>query len=238
MLAIFKKEFNLFFAGPIGYIVVGLFLLFNGLLLWYFKGNWNIFNIGFGDLQAFFESTPWLLLFLIPAITMRSFSDEYATGTIEILKTRPLTSWQIVLGKFLAGLAVIFLSLIPTFLYAISISQLTKPAVIDWGSIMGSYFGLFLVAMVFTAIGLFASILSKNQIIAFLVGLLLNFILYFSLEQLALWNPELPGFVQKLGIYEHYKSIGRGVLDSRDLIYFFSLGFFFLWLTKNKFASK
>jgi ABC-2 type transport system permease protein len=238
MFAIFKKEFNAFFASSIGYLVVGLFLLFNGLLLWYFKGNWNIFNIGFADLQAFFESTPWLLVLLIPAITMRMFSDEYLTGTIEILKTRPITVWQVVMGKFFAGLSVVFLSLIPTLLYAISISRLAQPARIDWGSIIGSYLGLFLLGAAFTTIGLFASILSKNQLIAFLVGLILIFVLYWGFEQWALWNNNLPVFIQKLGMFDHYKSIGRGVVDSRDLIYFGSVIFLFLWLTKQKFAQK
>ena len=238
MFAIFKKEFNAFFASSIGYLVVGLFLLFNGLLLWYFKGNWNIFNIGFADLQAFFESTPWLLVLLIPAITMRMFSDEYLTGTIEILKTRPITVWQVVMGKFLAGLSVVFLSLIPTLLYAISISRLAQPAHIDWGSIIGSYLGLFLLGAAFTAIGLFSSMLSKNQLIAFLIGLIFLFVLYWGFEQLALWNNNLPAFIQKLGMFDHYKSMGRGVVDSRDLVYFGSVIFLFLWLTKQKFAHQ
>lgn len=237
MIAILKKEFNNFFAGTIGYIVVGLFLLFNGLLLWYFKGNWNIFNIGFADLQAFFDMTPWLLLILIPAITMRMFSDEYTTGTIEILKTRPITAWQVVFGKFSAGLAVVFLSLIPTILYAISIYRLALPEKIDFGPIIGAYLGLFLVATVFTSIGLFTSILSKNQIIAFLLGLILNFILYYFFEQMSIWNNSLPSFVQKLGIIEHFKSIGRGVLDTRDIVYFFCVSFLFLWLTKERFSK-
>jgi ABC-2 type transport system permease protein len=238
MYTIFKKEFNTFFASTMGYGIVGLFLLFNGLLLWYFKGNWNIFNTGFADLQAYFDSTPWLLIFLIPAITMRFFSDEYSMGTIEILKTRPLTSWQIVLGKYFAGLAVIFISLIPTILYAISINQLALPQKIDGGSMMGSYLGLFILAATFTSIGIFASILSKNQIIAFLIGFIINLFFYFGWEQMAILNDKLPNFFQKPGMFAHYKSLGRGVIDSRDLVYFLSLGFLFLWITKKIFAAK
>ena len=234
MLSILKKEFNAFFSGPIGYMVVGLFLLFNGLLLWYFKGHWNIFNTGFADMQAFFDSTPWLFLFLIPAITMRSFSDEFTTGTIEILKTRPISGWHIVLGKFFATLSLIFLSLVPTLLYAYSISELALPASIDWGSIFGSYFGLFALASVFTAIGLFTSTLSNNQIIAFLLAVLLSFILYLGIEQLSIWYPELPNLFQKISLLEHYKSMAKGVLDSRDILFFVSVSLFFLYLTKVK----
>ncbi len=237
MFAVFKKEFNNFFAGIIGYVVVGLFLLFNGLLLWYFKGNWNIFNIGFADLQAFFDMVPWLMMVLIPAITMRMFSDEYTTGTIEILKTRPLTAWQVVFGKFLAGLAVVFLSLIPTILYAISITRLALPEKIDFGPIIGAYLGLFFVATVFTSVGLFTSLLFKNQVIAFLSGLILNFILYYAFEQMSIWDNSLPAFIQKIGVIEHYKSISRGVLDSRDLVYFASVSFLFLWWSKEKFSK-
>ena len=238
MFAIFKKEFNSFFASTIGYIVISLFLLINSLLLWFFKGDWNIFNTGFADLQAFFELIPWFLIVLTPAITMRFFSAEYANGTIEILKTRPLTAWQVVLGKFFSGWVVVFLSLLPTILYAIAISNLAQPEIIDWGSIMGSYFGLFLVAATFTSIGIFTSLLFKNELISFLIGMLLNFLLYYGIEQLAVWYTKLPEWIQYLGMYEHYKSLGKGVVDSRDLVYFVSLGFIFLWLTKNKFAEK
>ena len=234
MIAILKKEFNSFFTSPIGYLVVGLFLLSNGLMLWFFKGSWNIFNTGFADMQAFFDSTPWLLLFLIPAINMRSFSDEFSNGTIEILKTRPLTNWDIVFGKFLASLSLLFISLLPTLLYAFTISILAQPASIDWGPIIGSYIGLFFLAMVFNAIGLFASILSKNQIVAFLIGLLLSFLFYYGIEQLVLWFPELALFFQKFSLYEHFSSISKGVLDSRDLLYFASISFVFLFFTKLK----
>lgn len=234
MLSIFKKEFNTFFASPIGYVVVGLFLLVNSLLLWFFKGNWNIINTGFADMQAFFNSTPWLFILLIPAITMRTFSDEYTNDTIEILKTRPLTNWQIVWGKFLSSLSLIVISLLPTLIYAYSITRLASPEKIDWGTIIGSYIGLLFLGATFTAIGLFASILSKNQIVVFLIGVLLCFVLYFGIEQWALWYPNSPNFVQKLSLYEQYKSMGKGVLDSSSLIYIISVGLFFLYLTKLK----
>jgi len=234
MLSILKKEFNSFFASAIGYLVIGVFLTFNGLLLWVFKGNWNILNTGFADMQNFFVITPWLFILLIPAITMKMFSDEFTTGTIEILKTKPLSGWQIVLGKFFAALLLIILSLLPTIIYAISIAQLAKPASIDWGSIVGSYIGLTFLAASFTAIGLFASIFSKNQIIAFLLGIILSFILFYGIEQWAEWYPKLPDFFQQLSLSSHYKSIGKGVLDSRDFSYFVSVCFAFLFLTTLK----
>lgn len=234
MYAVFKKEFNSFFTSPIGYLVIGLFLLFNSLLLWFFKGDWNIFNTGFADLQAFFDSVPWLLLFLVPAITMRSFSDEYSNGTIEILKTRPLSNWQIVLGKFFATLALILISLLPTLTYAFSISILALPAQIDWGPIVGSYIGLVFLSAVYTSIGLFTSIVSKNQIISFLVGLLFIFFLFYGIEQFVLWYPTLPNYLHNSSIFSHLKSISKGVIDSKDMLYFLSIGLFFLYLTKWK----
>ena len=234
MYSILKKEFNAFFASPIGFLVIGVFLLFTGLLLWFFQGNWNILNTGFADMQNFFELTPWLFMLLIPAISMRMFSDEFTTGTIEILKTRPLTNWQIVMGKFLAALSLILLSLLPTLVYAFSISSLASPETIDWGSIIGSYIGLIFLAASFTALSLFAAILSKNQIIALLIGIVFSFVFFYGFEQLAQWDPNLPNFIQKMGIYEHYKSIGKGVLDTRDFIYFISVSFFFLFVTTLK----
>lgn len=234
MLSIFKKEFTTFFSGPTGYLVMGLFLLVNGLLLWYFKGSWNIFNTGFADMQAFFDSTPWLFIFLIPAISMHTFSHEFTTGTIEILKTRPLSGWQIILGKYLAILALIIISLLPTILYAFSISALAQPASIDWGNIIGSYFGLIALASVFSAIGLFTSILSSNQIIAFLLAVLFSFLLYYGIDQWVIWYPDMPNFFQKLSLFEHYKSISKGVLDSTDLLYFICVSFIFLYFTNIK----
>lgn len=233
--ALFKKEFNQFFSNPMGYIIVVLFLVLNGLLLWFFKGNSNILLVGFADMQSFFDVTPWLFILLIPAITMKSFSEEYLTGSIELLKTRPLTAWQVVLGKFFSTLMVIIISLLPTLIYAFSLTFLAQPQSIDWGSIAGSYFGLLFLASVFTAVGIWTSMFTKNQILSFIVALIINVLLYYGWQQLALWYQNLPYLLSYLGLYEHYTSIGRGVMDSRDLIYFSSVSFFFLWLTKTQY---
>ena len=176
MLAILRKEFSLFFASPIGYLVISVYLVFTGLFLWVFKGDFNILNAGFADLNSFFFITPWFFIFLIPAITMRSFSDEIRLGTIEILKTKPITIWQIVIGKYLGSLSLIILALIPTLTYVYTVNHLGNPVGnLDVGSTLGSYFGLLFLSGAFTAIGLFASSLSKNQIVSFITIIYLHY---------------------------------------------------------------
>jgi len=235
LIAILKKEFHTFFASPIAYLVIGIFLLLNGLFLWVFNDNFNILNAGFADLSSFFYLAPWLFLFLIPAITMKSFADEFNSGTIEILKTKPISDWQIVLGKFSASLVLVLIALIPTFIYVYSINQLANPVGnIDFGSIIGSYLGLLFLATTYTAIGLFTSTLSKNQIVAFILGVFITFLLFYGFDALADLIQNNTYFIKKMGINEHFKSISRGVVDTRDLIYFISVTFFFLFITKQQ----
>ncbi|TYP96263.1 protein involved in gliding motility GldF [Tenacibaculum adriaticum] len=233
MLAILKKEFNAFFASPVAYLVIGIFLLVNGLFLWVFKDNFNILNAGFADLNSFFYLAPWLFLFLIPAITMKSFADEFNSGTIEILKTKPLSDWQIVLGKFIASLLLVVIALIPTFTYVYTIYQLGNPVGnLDVGSTIGSYLGLLFLAATYTSVGLFTSTLSKNQIVAFILSVFITFFLFYGFDAIANLFGNLSYTVKQLGINEHFKSISRGVIDTRDLIYFVSVTFFFLFITK------
>jgi ABC-2 type transport system permease protein len=233
MLAILKKELNSFFSTPIGYLVIGVFLAMNGLFLWVFKGNFNVLDAGFADLNSFFFIVPWFLLFLIPAITMRSFSDEIRLGTIEILKTKPITNWQIVLGKYFGALVLIILALIPTLIYAFSIHNLGgEIGSLDSGSTIGSYIGLLFLASTFTSIGLFTSTLSNNQIVAFILAVIICFFMYYGFEAFAEFN--LIDGVQNLGMKAHFNSISRGVIDTRDLIYFISTTVFFLFLTSFK----
>lgn len=233
MIALLKKELNAFFATPIGYLVVAVFLLLNGVFLWVFNGEFNILNAGFADLNAFFFITPWFFLFLIPAITMRSFSDEFRLGTIEILKTKPLSTWQITLGKYFGALLLIIIALIPTLIYVWSIIQLGNPTGnLDSGTTLGSYLGLLFLASAFTAIGLFSSTLSKNQIVAFISGALISFFIYYGFEAIATLN--LVDGIENFGMKEHFNSISRGVIDTRDLLYFLSVTVFFLFLTKVK----
>jgi ABC-2 type transport system permease protein len=230
MFAILKKEINSFFASPIGYLVIAIFLLLNGLFLWLFKGEFNLLDYGFADLSAFFLLAPWILIFLIPAVTMRSFSDEKKQGTLELLLTKPISHLQIVLGKYFGAFTLILLALIPTLLYVYTINQLGDPVGnLDTGSTLGSYLGLLFLVAAYTAIGLFSSTLSDNQIVAFIIAVFLCFFFYVGFEGIAdITSP----FVEQLGMSTHYKSMSRGVLDTRDCIYFLSVTFLFIMLTK------
>ncbi|MBS9774484.1 MAG: gliding motility-associated ABC transporter permease subunit GldF [Tenacibaculum sp.] len=235
MISILKKELNSFFASPIAYLVIGVFLLINGLFLWVFKDNYNVINAGFADLNSFFNLSPWLFLFLIPAITMKSFSDEFNNGTIEILKTKPITNWQIILGKFLASVLLVIIALIPTLTYVYTVWQLGNPiGNIDMGNTIGSYIGLILLASTYTAIGLFTSSLSKNQITAFILGVFITFFIFYGFDAISSVLKSNNYLIQQLGINEHFKSISRGVIDTRDVIYFISVIIFFLFITKKR----
>ncbi|MGB3608303.1 gliding motility-associated ABC transporter permease subunit GldF [Psychroserpens sp.] len=233
MFALFKKEINTFFASPIGYLVIAIFLVLNGLFLWLFKGDFNILDNGFADLSNFFLLAPWILVFLVPAVTMRSFADEKKQGTLELLLTRPISHLQIVLGKYFGAVVLIVIALIPTLLYVYTISKLGNPeGNLDVGSVMGSYFGLLFLVAAYTAIGIFASSLTDNQIVAFIIAVFICFFFYFGFEGLSNYN--LFGdtlYIETLGMETHFKSMGRGVLDTRDLIYFLSVTAFFILLT-------
>ena len=239
MLAIFKKEFNSFFTSTIAYLTIGMFLLINGLFLWVFDDDFNILNAGFADLTSFFYTAPWILIFLIPAITMKTFADEFRSGTIEILKTRPITNVTLVLGKFFAILTLLIIVLIPTFVYAYSIHELGNPVGnLDYGSISGSYLGLFLLASSFASIGIFTSTLSKNQVVAFLLGICMVFLFYYGFDAVSSLFGEYSYTIKLFGMNEHYKSISRGVIDSRDVLYFMSIIIFFLFVSKQKLTNE
>lgn len=239
MFAIFKKELTLFFSSAIGYLVAGIFLIICGLLLWVFNTDFNLLNAGFADLNAFFFIAPWLFSFLIPAITMRSFSDEKSAGTLEILKTKPLSSWGIVFGKYLGVLVLTLITLLPTLVYVYSIYTLSSPlGNIDIASLIGSYIGLFFMMSAYASIGIFASSLSENQIISFITAIAIILFLYTGLDAFANLFPPLEMNIRKFGMLTHYKSIGSGVLDSRSIFYFLSISFFFLMLTKQQISKK
>lgn len=235
MKSILLREIKSFFGSPIGYLVIAIFLLLNGMFLWVFEGDFNILNSGFADLSPFFTLSPWILIFLIPAVTMRSFSDEKKQGTLELLLTKPLSIWQIVNGKFLGALLLIVIAIIPTVIYIYVISSLGMPeGNIDMGSTMGSYFGLLFLIASYTAIGIFTSTLSENQIVAFILSVFLCFVFYFGFEGLSTYIKSADNFVSALGMQDHFKSMARGVIDTRDLLYFISITFLFLLLTVYK----
>lgn len=235
MISIFKKEVNLFLSSLIGYIAIGIFLIATGLFLWVFP-DYSVITYGFSDLGAFFGMAPYVFLFLIPAITMRTFAEETQTGTMELLFTRPLSDWEIILGKYFACVFLVLLSILPTFIYYYSISELGMPkGNLDVGATWGSYLGLFGLGAVFVSIGLFCSSLTNNQIIAFLLGLFLCGFFYdafASIARLPIFYGSSDAIVEALGINYHYASISRGLVDSRDVIYFVTMIIAFLACTK------
>lgn len=224
----------------VAYITIGIFLLVSGLLLWFFPDT-SLLDYGYADLSGFFSLVPYLFMFLIPAITMRSFAEERKEGTYELLITRPITTWNIILAKYFACLALVFLALIPTIIYYYTLFKLGFPeGNIDAGAVFGSYIGLFLLGAVFAAIGLFASSLTKNQIIAFVLCAALCAFAFlgfdYTSQVLALQSVE--AFIVNLGINQHYNSISRGVLDTRDLIYFLTFAILFLSITHSIIGGK
>jgi len=238
MKSIILREIKSFFGSPIGYLVIAIFLISNGLFLWVFEGDYNILNTGYADLTPFFTLTPWILIFLIPAVTMRSFSDEKKQGTLELLLTKPLSIWEIVNGKFLGSLFLIILAIIPTFIYVKVISNLGLPeGNIDMGSTIGSYFGLLFLIAAYSAIGIFTSTLSENQIVAFIIAVFICFILYFGFEGLSTLIPGYSNIIPVFGMQDHFKSMSRGVIDTRDVIYFLSITVLFLSFTVYQLKS-
>ena len=224
MLTILQKEFNAFLNSPVAYVVMGVFLIATGLFVWVFPDS-SVLDYGYADLQTLFNLAPWIFLFLIPALTMRTFAEEKKAGTIELLLTRPLTDGQIIGGKYLACLLLALLALVPTLLYYYSVYQLGSPAGnIDSAATVGSYLGLALLAAVFAAIGILASALTRDQIIAFLLAVVGCFLVYSGFDSLAsVLQGSSAYYVSQLGIAAHYRDLSKGLIDSRDLIYFFSV---------------
>ncbi len=235
MYALLKKELVTFFSSITGALVISVFLLLTGLFLWVIPNDLNIFFAGYASLESLFYLAPWVYLFLVPAVCMRLFADEKKMGTLDVLLTRPLSEMQIVLGKFLAGLVVVLISLLPTLLYVYSVYQLGNPVGnMDMGGTWGSYIGLVFLAAVYVAIGVFSSSLTDNQIVAFVLAVLLSFMFYSGFDSLAA-IPSLASYrdlISYIGIDSHYRSLSRGVIDSRDIVHLASLVFFFLFVTK------
>ena len=240
MWSICKKELNQFFSSLTGYIAIILFLLINGVFLFVLNDS-SIFEFGYASLDKFFELAPWVLMFLVPPITMRSLSEEFRAGTFEILKTKPLSSWQIVWGKYFSILIVLLLAILPTIIYIITIKALSAQGGIDGGGILGSYIGLFFLVAVFAAIGLCCSGFTSNAVVAFLISAFSCLILYFgfnALSKLPFFENGADYYIEMLGIDFHYRSISRGVLDTRDLVYFISIIFIFLLTTVKNLHKK
>jgi len=237
MITIFKKELSTFFSNPTGYIVVGIFLLLTGLFIWVIPGEYNVPDSGYANVDGLFYMAPWLLLFLCPAVTMQLFAEEKRSGTWELLTTRPLSKWSVVLGKYLAGWALVVLALLPTIIYYFSVSYLAEPqGNVDSGAFWGSFIGLIMLAAVYSAIGIFSSALSNNQIVSFVTAVVISFILFYGFELLTGFfsSGQSIQMLDNLGIHAHYKSMSRGVIDSRDVVYFLIVVFIFLFVTERK----
>ena len=239
MWSICKKELRQFFSSLIGLVAIILFLILNGLFLFVFPDT-NVFDEGYATMDRFFEMAPLVFLLLIPAITMRSFSEEFKTGTYETLRTKPLTTQSIISGKYISALIIMVLSVLPTIFFAWIIQQLS-PEGIDTGGIAGSYIGLVFLGASFTAIGIWSSSLTNNAVVSFLVGVFLCFITYYAFEAIS----RIPAFqgnadfyIEMLGLDQHYQSMSRGVIDLRDLVYFLSVIMLFVFLTARNLKNR
>jgi len=241
MFSLFRKEITSFLSSLSGFVVIIVFLIANGLFLWVFKGNLNIMDNGYATLDALFMLAPWVFLFLIPAITMRTFAEEKKSRTMELLLSRPLSDMQIILAKYFAAMVLVLLSIVPTLVYFYSVSRLSSPpGNVDSGGTWGSYAGLLFLAGIYTAIGIFISSLTENQIVSFIISLLLCFLFYIGFDYLSSLDifSGISAFIIKLGINEHYLSMSRGVLDTRDMLYYLSVIIIFLLLTKIVLQSR
>ena len=240
MWSIFKKEWSQFFGSLTGYVSIGVFLLVMGLNVFVFEGN--VLESGYATLDVFFGLAPWIMILMVPAITMRSFSEEFQSGTIEMLATKPLSDTQIILGKYLAAFSLLIFALAPTLIYFFAIKTLSlEGAGIDSGATWGSYIGLLLLGMLFTAAGIWSSTFSNNQIVAFLAGVFLCYLVFdafYRISLLSVFAGSADYIIQSFGAGAHYDAISRGVIDSRDLVYFFSVSALFLLFTKISVEGK
>jgi ABC-2 type transport system permease protein len=240
MWALFKKEIRGFFSSLTGYLVIAVFLLLNSLFMWIVPGQFNVIENGYATMDSLFSIAPWVFLFLVPAITMRMISEEKRTGTLDLLYTRPVTEFQIIFAKFLASWALVLLSILPTLVYFWSVSRLgSPPGNIDMGGTWGSYIGLLFLGGIYAAIGMFASSLSGNQIVAFIIAVFLSFLMYLGFDFLSgiAESGRIVLVVSQLGISYHYNSISRGVIDSRDMLYFAGVIIVFIMGTRTLLQS-
>jgi ABC-2 type transport system permease protein len=223
MFEIFKREIGSFFSSLTGYVVIIVYLLINSIFMWVLPGAWNILDSGYAALDTMFILSPWIFLFLVPAVTMRTIAEEKRNGTLEVLLSRPLTERQIIYGKFLGGVALVMLAMIPGLIYYVSVYYLGEtPGNLDAGGTWGAYIGLFFLASIYAACGVFASSLTDNQVVAFIIAVLISLLMYIGFETFSMVEgfSKIESFLSSLGINEHYKSMSRGVIDIRDIVYF------------------
>ena len=240
MWSLYKKELKTFFSQLSGGLIIIFYLIANSAFLWLFSSDYNILDSGFAQMDGLFSLSPFIFLIFIPSLTMRLFSDEKKDGTIELLKTLPLSNLQLVLSKYLAGLSIVILAISPTFIYYFSIYQLSEiVGNVDSAGIIGSYLGLILLASVFVSIGVFTSSITKNQITSYVLAILISALFYLGFELIAteIVNGKLQLAIQFLGIDYHYMSLGKGLIDSRNVVYFISLNYIFIHLTVHRISK-
>jgi ABC-2 type transport system permease protein len=241
MYSLFYKEISHFFSTLTGYLVIGVYLIANGLFLWILPGNFNIPDNGYATLESLFVISPWIFIFLVSAVTMRMFADEKRLGTLEVLFTKPISEFEIVMAKYLAAVTLVLFSLLPTLIYFLSVYLLGNPTGnVDTGGTWGSYIGLFFLAAIYVSIGIFSSSLTDNQIIAFIISVVISLLFYIGFDAIAtipLFS-NIESVIVLLGINEHYKSISRGVIDLRDIVYFIGVAALFLLFTRTVLQSR
>lgn len=240
MWTIYKKEIKVFFSSLIAYLVIGVFLSLNGIFLWLLPDS-NILDNGYASLDELFNIAPWVFMFLIPAITMRFFAEERRSGTLETVLTKPISEFELVNAKFFAGLTLVFISILPTLVYFLAVYQLANPVGnVDIGATIGSYIGLLFIGAAYVAMGLFASSTTDNQIVSFILAFALCFLFYAAID----WVTGFPAaraistYINPIGLQEHYTSISRGVIDTRDLVYFIGFSLIFIFFTSTKIQSR
>ncbi len=241
MFAIFKKEISGFFSSLTGYIAASFFLIINGLVIWVFPGSMNVLDSGYSTLDTLFTIAPWVFIFLVPAITMRTFAEEKKNGTIELILTRPISDIKLVLGKYFASVLLVLLILIPSLIFFVSIYLLGSPVGnIDTGGTWGSFIGLFFLAAGYASIGVFASSFTDNQIVSFLLAIVISLFVFTGFDAIASLGifSDFKYFLVQLGINEHYSSMSRGVIDTRDVVYFVCLSSLFIIATRIKIQSR
>jgi ABC-2 type transport system permease protein len=241
MLSILRKEITGFFSSLTGYIVIIVFLFANSLIMWIMPGQWNVLDSGYAGLDTLFIISPWLFLFLVPAVTMRMFAEEKRLGTLELLLSRPLSEGSVIYGKFFAAVALVLISLLPCIVFFISVWILGEtPGNLDHGGTAGSFIGLFFLAAIYTSIGLFASSITDNQVIAFILAIVLCFFLWTGFDYLSTMPllSKADEFIVRLGINDHYRSLSRGVIDSRDIAYYIFVVILFNEATRVSLLSR
>lgn len=240
MIWIFRKELNSFLDSLIGYLVIGVFLTAIGLLTWVFPET-SVLDYGYADLDTLFSFGPYILVFLVPAITMRTFAEERKLGTLELLLTKPVTEGNVVMGKYLASFALVVIALTPTLIYYFSLRALgNPPGNVDTPGVLGSYAGLLFLGATFCSIGVFASSITPNQVVSFVVATFLSYILYGGIDSVSalVSDGDWALRIRQLGLIYHYDAMGKGLIDSRDVVYFISVNVVFLWGSRTVLTSR